>query len=108
MANFAHIIQLRPYLVDRTGSRSISKVKLRRALLILRLETTWEHGGAVVFYPVRTIFLQKSIFCDNPFFASSFRSLSIRIVPPLKKGDVAKLLSRGLIGVLSQMRVRVN
>src|SRR5436190_723866 len=43
-------VQLRPYLVDHTGSRSISKVKLRRALLVLRLETTWEHQGAVVFF----------------------------------------------------------
>ena len=48
------LYQLRPYLVDHTGSRSISKVKLRRALLVLRLETTWEHRGAVVFYPKST------------------------------------------------------
>src|SRR5438552_14669647 len=47
---FSLDLQLRPYLVDRTVSRSISKVKLRRALLVLRLETTWEHQGAVVFY----------------------------------------------------------
>ena len=45
---FSNFLQLLPYLVDHTGSRSISKVKLRRALLVLRLETSWEHRGAVV------------------------------------------------------------
>ncbi len=47
--NFGRFLQLRPYLPDNTGSRSISKVKLVRALLILWLQTTWEHRGAVVF-----------------------------------------------------------
>ena len=46
---FGFISQLRPYLVDHTGSRPISKVKMQRALLVLRLVTTREALGAVVF-----------------------------------------------------------
>lgn len=39
--------KLRPYLADHTGSRSISKVKLRRALRILRLEIKRGNAGVL-------------------------------------------------------------
>jgi hypothetical protein len=42
--------QLRPYLLENTGSRPISKVKLGRAALVLQWETMWESVGAVVFF----------------------------------------------------------
>jgi hypothetical protein len=41
--------QVRPYLVESTGSRSISKVKLPRAPLVLRSVTSRESVGAVLF-----------------------------------------------------------
>jgi hypothetical protein len=41
--------QLRPYLLESTGSRPISKVKLVRAALVLQCESMWESAGAVVF-----------------------------------------------------------
>jgi hypothetical protein len=52
--------QLRPYLADNTGSRSISKVKLPRAPLVLRFVRTWESAGAVVFlYSIASFQINK-------------------------------------------------
>jgi hypothetical protein len=45
---FLYDPQLRPYLPESTGSRSISAVKLVRALLVLQCESMWESQGAVV------------------------------------------------------------
>jgi hypothetical protein len=41
--------QLRPYLVECTGSRLLSKVKLLRAASVLWSVMMWESVGAVVF-----------------------------------------------------------
>ena len=39
----ATICRLRPYHVENTGSRPITEVKQRRAWLVLRWVTAWEH-----------------------------------------------------------------
>ena len=38
-----HLNCLRPYHVENTGSRPITEVKQRRAWLVLRWVTAWEH-----------------------------------------------------------------
>ena len=40
----------RPYHVGTTGSRSITKVKLRRARLVLGWVTAWEHRVLLVSF----------------------------------------------------------
>jgi hypothetical protein len=40
---FATNLCLRPYHVENTGSRPITEVKQRRACLVLRWVTAWEH-----------------------------------------------------------------
>ncbi|KAH9528486.1 hypothetical protein DERF_002431 [Dermatophagoides farinae] len=42
--NHQYPSSLRPYHVEKTGSRLITKVKLRRAELVLGRGTTWEHS----------------------------------------------------------------
>ena len=58
----------RPYHVGTTGSRSITKVKLRRARLVLGWVTAWEHRvllvsffSSHVFYHYLLIFMLSRI-----------------------------------------------
>jgi hypothetical protein len=75
---FGAFLQLRPYLPENTGSRSISKVKLVRAPLILQFVRMWEHRGVVVFWnytcvTLRLIFLKRYFNGELHFFPSDPR-----------------------------------
>ena len=54
--------QARPYLAENTGSRSISKVKLLRAHIVLWLVITREVSGAVLFWSSERLYCEVSIF----------------------------------------------
>ena len=60
----------RPYHVGTTGSRSITKVKLRRAWLVLGWVTAWEHRVLLVsFFFILCIL---SIFINFYYFICCF------------------------------------
>ena len=64
---------VRPYHVENTGSRPITEVKQRRAWLVLRWVTAWEHHVLYTFfYPrnFRNFFM--SVYCRCYFPLPAF------------------------------------
>ena len=62
----------RPYHVGTTGSRSITKVKLRRARLVLGWVTAWEHRVLLVSFFLSSHVFYQYIFIFIIFYAVSY------------------------------------
>ncbi|KAH9501437.1 hypothetical protein DERF_012285 [Dermatophagoides farinae] len=57
--NHPYSFSLRPYHVEKTGSRLITKVKLRRAELVLGRGTTWEHSTSFCYFEQKNYYVSR-------------------------------------------------